>query len=255
MNPKAYAGVGCLYMAAVNSAGTITGPWLKVGNAYPLSVQVTTEQQKQVSRMCDTAGQTLAVKTEITDTVGSFTLREWDAANLAMALSGSVVAMSGAGASITDEDVTALAPGEYMELEHPNVTNVVIQDATDTTTYVEGTDYAINPKLGFITIIESGDISKDDVLHVDYDYASASGYRVNVGTTAQKRVAIKASLRDEFDSSREFTLEIDSAVLASNSETNFISEPGSEGEELPFTMTLETVAGQTSPMRIDGIPA
>ncbi len=242
-------------MAAVDSAGTKTGNWLKVGNAYPLSVQVTTEQQKSISRMCDTAGQTLAVKTEITDTVGSITLKEWNAANLAMALSGSAVAMSTAGASITAEAVTAVEAGEYAELAFSDVSVVVIQDVTDTTTYVEGTDYTLNAKLGLISIIAAGDISKDDVLHIDYTYAAESGYQVSVGTTAQKRVAIKCNLKDEFDAAREFTLEIDSAVLSSSAEINFISDPGSEGEELPFTMTLETVSGQTSPMRVNGVPA
>ncbi len=255
MGTKAYAGVGCVYMASVNAAGVKTGPWLKVGNAYPLSVQVATEQQKQVSRMCGTAGQILAVKTEISDTVGSLTLKEWNAKNLAMALSGSAVAMSDAGASITAEAVTALAAGEYAELAHPDVSNVVVQDVTDTTTYVEGTDYTINSDLGFITIIAGGGISESDVLHIDYDYASQSGYQVSVGTSAQLRVAIRANLTDEFDSSRKLVLEIDSAVMAASAEINFISEPGSEGEDLPFAMTLETVGSATSPMRVNGVPA
>ncbi len=255
MPAKAYAGVGCVYMANVDAAGTKTGPWLKVGNAYPLSVQVTTEQQKQISRMCDTAGQTLAVKTEISDTVGTLTLKEWDAKNLAMALSGSAAAMSGAGGSATSENVTALAAGEYAELVNPDVSNVVVQDDGDAITYVENTDYTLNAKLGFITIVDGGAITEADVLHIDYDYAAESGYQVSVGTSVQKRVAIKANLKDEFDSSREFTLEIDSAVMASSAEINFISEPGSEGEELPFSMTLETVSGATSPMRVNGVPA
>jgi len=250
MAAKAYAGVGCVYMASVDSAGTKTGNWLKVGNAYPLSVKVNTEQQKQISRMCDTAGQILAVKTEITDTVGSLVLKEWDAKNLAMALSGSAVLMSGVGADVAAEAVTAVDAGEYAELAHPDVSAVVVKDVTDATTYVLGTDYVLNAKLGLISILAAGAIAKDDVLHIDYTYAAESGYQINVGTTAQKRVAIKANLRDEFDSSREFLLEIDSAVLASSAEINFISAPGSEGEELPFTMTLETVSGQTSPMRV-----
>jgi hypothetical protein len=172
-----------------------------------------------------------------------------------MALAGDAVELTGSGGTVTAEAVTAVTAGEYAELANDDVSLVVVQDVTDTTTYVENTDYILNAKLGMIAIISGGAIAKDDVLHIDYTYAAESGYRVNVGTTAQVRVAIRANLKDEFDASREFTIDIDSAVIASSAEINFISEAGSDGEDLQFSMTLETLSGQTSPMRINGIPA
>lgn len=249
---KEYSGVGCVYMANVDADGVKTGEFRRVGNAYPLSVQVETEQIESKSRMCDTAGQTLATKTEISGTKGSLTLRQWNAANLAAALSGTATALTASGGTVADEAVTALDAGEYAELAHPVVSSVVVQDVTDATTYVDGTDFLINERLGLITIIDGGGISAGDVLHIDYTYAAESGYQVDIGTQTLFRVAIKASLKNEF-TAEEFSLELDSVVLASNAEINFISEAGTEGEELPFSMSLETVGSNTSPGRVNGV--
>ena len=253
MSKSPYSGIGCIYAAPVDANGVKTAGYRKIGNAYPLSVQVQTEQKKQISRLCDTAGQTLGTKTQITDTVGSMSLHEWDAANLAWAVSGSSAEMTTAGATVTDEDVTALPAGEYVEFEFRDVSAVLIQDVTDAITYVEGTDYILNADLGMITIIEAGGIAAADVLHVDYTYASESGYQVSIGTNTMIRVAILANLTNEF-SGDKFAVELYSVVLASSAELNFISAPDTEFESLEFTLSLETPTGQTCPGTIDGIP-
>jgi hypothetical protein len=45
---SAFSGKGTIYMAPVNSSGTKTGEYRKVGNAYPFSFQATTEVKKQL---------------------------------------------------------------------------------------------------------------------------------------------------------------------------------------------------------------
>jgi hypothetical protein len=46
MSYKVYSGVGTVYMAPVNSSGVRTGEFTQVGDAYPLSVQVATKQNR-----------------------------------------------------------------------------------------------------------------------------------------------------------------------------------------------------------------
>ena len=249
---KAYSGTGTVYMRPVDSAGVATGNFLPVGDAYPLSCQVETNQVKVKSRRVETAGQVIASKNEITDTTGNLTLREWNAANLAWALSGTKTARTAASGTVSAESVTAGAAGEYVPLAHRDVSAVVVKDATDTTTYVDGTDYEVDAKLGLITILAGGAITAADVLHVDYDYAAEAGYSVDIGSQAQIRVGILAHLYNEF-ADKHMTIELDSVVLASSSEINFISEEGTDGEQLQFAMSLETISGATSPGRVDGI--
>jgi len=258
MSFKAYSGTGTVYMASIDSDGVLTSDWRQVGTAYPLSVQVSTEKVIKKSRMVETSGQIIAARTRISDDgyTGSLTLHEWNAANLAWALSGTATALTGTSGTVdvgTPESVTAPAAGAYAELDHKDVSSVVVKDDSDTTTYTSGTDYTIDAKLGLLTIISTGAIAENDTLHVSYAYAAESGYRVDIGSNVTTRVAVKTHLYDEFRGT-DYTMELDSVVLSSNSEINFISEEDSTGELLEFSLTLETISGKTSPGRIDGIP-
>lgn len=253
MGLKAYSGAGTILIAPVNATGTKTAGYRRVGTALPLSVQVATDQVKVRSREVETRGQIIAVRNVPTDYTGTLVLKEWNAANLAWALNGTATALSTAGGTVSSaESVTALAAGFYAEMAHRNVSDVVVKDETDTTTYVENTDYKLIARLGLITIIDGGAISESDVLHLTYTYAAKSGYKVEIGDQAQIRVAVLAHLYNENDGST-FELELDSVVLAANQEINFISEEGSEGESLQFTLTPETLDGKTSPGRVNGI--
>lgn len=260
MSYKAYAGAGTVLMAPVDSDGNQTAGYRKIGTAYPLSVQVSTEQVKKKSREVETAGQLIAARTRISDDgyVGSLTLHEWNAANLAWALSGTAVELTGASASPTDEAIEMPKPGEWVQLggaaPRRNVSAVTVTSDPAGTTYTAGTDYMVDSVLGLITSVAGGALAAGgvDVL-VDYTYAAQTGYSVEIGTQVQIRVAILAHLYDEFRG-EHYTMELDSVLLSSNSEINFVSEEDSTGELLEFTMALETVSGKSSPGRINGVP-
>ena len=249
---KTYSGVGCLYGAPCDSDGVKTGNYRRLGNGYPFALQVATEQKKQISRECDRAGQVLASRTQVSEITGSLVLRQWDAKNLAWALSGEATALSGSAGSISDEVVTASPVGEFAELANENVSSVVVKDVTDTTTYVEYEDYNINLVLGMIEIVSNGSITAADVLHISYDFAAESGYEVKLGTVAQVRVALRGSFKNEYDNTT-FTMEFYAVVLASSAEINFISDPDSDYEEIPFALTFETPTGKTTPGLINGM--
>ena len=88
---------------------------------------------------------------------------------------------------------------------------------------------------------------------VGYTYAAQSDYRVTIGDQVQIRCAFLAHLYDEYRD-EHYTMELDSVVMSASQEINFISEEGSEGEQIQFDLTLETLSGASSPGRIDGIP-
>ncbi len=241
---KAMSGIGTLYMGLLDSDRKLVGGYRRVGNAYPFSVQVSTEEKSQKSRMKENAGQNIFTKVSLSEITGSMTLREWDARNLAWALSGEAAPMSGSGGTVSAETVTLIAD-EWVKLEHEKVSSVVISGAT------EGTDYEVNSLLGMVKMLSSGSLSAGDV-SVAYSYGAESGYRINIGSKTQVRVAILLDGENEFDGS-EFYGVFDSVVLASSAEINFISDPDGEGEELPFSLTFETLDGKTSPGTINGL--
>lgn len=259
MSYKAFSGTGTLFLAPVDSAGAKTGNYRQVGDAYPLSVQVTTKKTEVKSRMVERAGQVIASKVEIDSIKGSLTLREWNAANLAWALSGTATELTAAGATVTDEAVTIPKPGEYIQLggstPRRNVSVVSVNNAsTPATVYSATTDYEVDAVTGLITSRAGGLLAGGAVaVVVDYTYAAQSDYRVTIGDQVQIRCAILAHIYDEFRQ-EHYTMELDSVVMSASQEINFVSEEGSEGEQLQFELTPETLSGKTSPGRIDGVP-
>lgn len=315
MGATAYSFIGSVFMGLLDSDKQLVGGYRKVGNVYPLAMQVNTEQKKQISRMRENAGTVLHAKTVITDVAGSMTLREYDAFTLAWALSGGATPMTGAGGTVsgTPDDIVAVH-NEYVALAHKKVSTVVVNrkagvDAadwagttaislnayrkptvsnghfykctddgstgaseptwpTDGTTVVDGTvtwqdmgttiavvdvDYRVNAALGMVETIAAGHIANGETLSVTYTYAAESGYKVDIGSNALIRVAMKIDGENEVDGT-PVTAEFDSVVIAANGEINLITDPGTDYEEIPFSLTFETLAGQTSPGRINGVP-
>ncbi len=241
---KAMSLIGTLYMGLLDADKQLVGGFRKVGNAYPFSMQVATEQKSQISRLRESAGQNIDTKTSISGTTGSMTLREWDAKNLAWALSGEESELTGTGGTVAAESVV-LVSGEWVKLANRDVSAVVIAGS------VLDTDYEVNAALGLIRMIPGGNLTAG-ATDVAYTYAAESGYKVEIGTKTQIRVAILLDGENEYDGSA-ISGEFDSVVLASSAEINFISDPSSEYEELPFTLSFETLSGKSSPGRINGI--
>jgi hypothetical protein len=71
-------------------------------------------------------------------------------------------------AAVTDEPVVteAVTLGAVTDYGYMAATSVVVMDDTDTTTYVEGTDYELISKPGYIIPIPGGGITDGDILHL-----------------------------------------------------------------------------------------
>lgn len=89
----------------------------------------------------------------------SLTLDEMSREVLAMQLAGEVSALTQTAGALTGIEVTVV-PGKWVEIGYENldVAALVVKDSTDTTTYVNGTDYEVNPRLGVIYVPLGGTI-------------------------------------------------------------------------------------------------
>jgi len=253
MGLKAYSGQGTIYMRPVTAAGVKTDDFRQIGTAYPLSLKVTNDQVKKLGRTVENANQVIAAKNKLTELAGTLTLHEWNAANLAWALSGGYASQVASGAGVTDEAITIPIPGEWIPVAHRDISAVTVTSSPAGTTYTVDVDYKFDAKLGLFTTIAGGALAAGTVATlIDYTYAAKTGYTVAIGSSSQIRVGILAHLYDEY-SQEHWVLELDSVVLGSNSEINFVSEPESEGETLEFVLTPETLSGASSCGRVNGI--
>lgn len=246
--------LGTLFAMPVDASGVaLSGSnWEFFGDAR-LELQQKATITPVKGRTVAMGGKIIASKAELDDAGGSLTLNEWNAQNLAWFFSGSKSALTGTSGTWTGTSATAPLPGQYLEFGHRGVSSIVITSDPAGTTYVNGTDYEYNAALGLWTTKDGGALAAGTVavLHSG-SYAAQSNYRIEIGTQAQIRVAIKGELYNEF-SGLTHTLELDCVQLAANNPVNLVSEAGSEGEKLQFDITPITVNG-TSPGRIDGVP-
>jgi hypothetical protein len=93
---------------------------------------------------------------------------------------------------VSDENVIteAVVAGTYYDLGYINITTAVVMDETDTTTYVEGTDYILNKTAGMIGIIIGGGIADASVLHVTLS-AAATGEHVQYLKGETKTITLR----------------------------------------------------------------
>jgi hypothetical protein len=83
-----------------------------------------------------------------------------------------------AGTNVT-ANVTVTEFDKALSIGTKYVSNVVVKDDTDATTYVEGTDYTIDYTNGTITVLSSGGtIALNDVLHLTFDNSAYDDVRI-----------------------------------------------------------------------------
>lgn len=147
-----FSGQGKLYYAIRDALGN-PGAFTFAGNVPSLKVALTTQVTEHVE---STDGQrltdfrlTTSKKAEL-----DFDIEDWSLDNLAVGLYGTKVAAS-TGTSVTGETVVAadatIAAGTFSALANPNVSAVVLTDATGTPqTLVANTDYVVNADFGTV---------------------------------------------------------------------------------------------------------
>lgn len=91
----------------------------------------------------------------------------------------------------TDREETLTFANSQISLALGNVRNVVVKDNTDTTTYVEGTDYVLDKTLGKIFRIQGGAISAAQ--EVNIDYKTDDSQYVAVASVADKGLLLAAT--------------------------------------------------------------
>ncbi len=236
---------GTIFFGLLDETKNLKSGYRKAGEVYPFSIKVETEQKTLPSAMRGTFGQTKHTKTRISSITGSATFYEMFASVFAWALAGEEVEQTGSGGSVTGESVTLIS-GEWVRLANKGVSSVVITGA------VLGTDYEVNGPLGMVRMIPGGGLTAG-VNSVDYTYAAESGYKVNIGTQAQIRVAVLIDGRN-LENGEEIQAEFDSVVLSPNTEVNIVSSPDSDFDSIPFDLVFETLDGKAAPGSINGIP-
>lgn len=186
---SAYRGSLDAYYQIEQSDGSF-GPVKPAGNLVDFSIIPESEELEVISTANADYGQAADSMIDAKPTKVQYSCNRFDRDGLGVVFMGSVTARTAVSSTVTAEAHT-VSMGDMIKLDNEGVSSVVVQDATDTTTYDLGDDYEItDAALGIIKVLEDGDISDADVLHISYTVDEETGYEIAGGTDSSKVIKI-----------------------------------------------------------------
>ncbi|MFO7582115.1 hypothetical protein [Guyparkeria sp.] len=180
------------------------------------------ETKERQSRMRDSYGTVLDSVSKPNPHETAVDFDDLSGAILAMAFSGTTSTLAEGGVTAQAVEVTAKL-GNWVEIGYRNVTTLVVKDATDTTTYVAGTDYELNARLGLVRAIPGGAISDAAVLHLTVTSGDVTGERVSGALRSQINVKMKLDGKN-LATGEDITVIVPRATLNADNEVDFLSE-------------------------------
>ena len=243
--------VGCTWIAPVDDAGAVQGPWVMVGEAYPLSLQLSDGEPTTINgRTCITRGKIIASKPTPGEASGSLTLHEYTAYNVALALKGVIEQVNETAASLSEEEVALFKVGEWTLIGAAHLDSVTVTDSGGTA-LVEGTDYQINKIQGLIAPLT--DATAESTVKVTATGTAYEATRVRIGARTNAKYAIRARLINEYTDA-ELELFLRKCMVSSNAEINWISDADTDHETLALSLTPEIPTGAEDYGYVDGLP-
>lgn len=233
---------GDLYIDFLDSSGASTGFQL-AGNCKKFAPKVETDTKENKMSGRDTYGQTSESFPRITGSSLSMTFNRYDPQLLAAAFMGSAVDQTAAAGAYTGS-ITAIKD-RWVEVGTTGLDTCLVKDVTDTTTYVEGTDYEVNKRTGMIKVLT---VALDgDVLHITGNKLAKTGSKITAGTRSTINVSLRLDGKN-LATGADTLVTVWQAQLRSETEFDFMGE---DFPELTFTATMITPTGKSWPFHID----
>ncbi|MDT0496526.1 hypothetical protein RM530_03990 [Algiphilus sp. W345] len=171
---------GDVYFDRLDDAGQSTGI-VYLFDAKKFAITEPTQSVIRESRGRDDYGQAKDVVYIKSPATLAIEADEVNAAVLGLALMGDVAALTQADGTVTDA-VVGLKLNASVQLPHVNINavGVVLTNAAGDVTYVEGTDYSINRRMGWMQGLSAGAVATDNKL--SYAYSEVTGSTVTGGS-------------------------------------------------------------------------
>ena len=245
--PFSFIGTSNIYIDVLTDEGVATGLQLK-GNCPELSIKTDSERIEQLGTGRDNFGQVIASATFPKPALLSFSLDQVDQDLFAMAFFGTNSAFTQASGTVTDDPVTTIHD-KWVEIGAYNISSVTVENTGGTVTYVAGTDYEINPRLGAIKALSTGAITSGQSVNISYTKAAISSIQMAAMTKSNVRIRLVLDGQN-FADGRNFILDIYQARLAPTGDFGFQAGTDKKFMEAKFEATMETPTGGTEPFKL-----
>lgn len=248
MASRGFLGAGDLYISRYNPAtGTFdgfTGPF----EATKFEIKPNVELKELASRGRSTYGQ--VIETVALPQPADFTLElpEVNKESLAIALLGSEATINQGSGTWTDQAVTVAKKGEWIDLGKQNVAEAgfTVTNAGGTVTYVLGTDYEVNYRMGWIKFATTSALTNGATVHVSGSYGAVGGTLIRGAVNSQIRAKFRLD-GINFADQLPVIVDVFEAVISVDSAFDFLSD---DFATISLPGRLKTPAGKTEPFTV-----
>lgn len=253
MSARGFLGAGDLYIdrydPATASFKGFEGPF----EATKFEIKPNVELKELPSRGRSSYGQVIesvALPQPVDFTVE---LPEVNKQSLAIALLGEESAINQGAGAWADEPIVVVAKGVWLDLGKKNVVaaGFAVKNAAGTVTYVMGTDYEINYRMGWLRILPGSAIAANDVVEVTGSYNAVDGTKIRGAVQSQIRARFRLD-GVNFADQLPVIVDVFEAVISADSAFDFLSN---DFATISLPGRLKTPVGKTEPFEVQLLSA
>lgn len=248
MSARGFLGAGDLYIdrfdPVANAFTGLQGPF----EAKKFEIKPNVDLKELPSRGRTSYGQNIESVALPKPVDFAIEMPEVNKAALGIALMGNSVDFNQGAGTWTDAPITVVNKDVWLDLGKQNVVaaGFALRNAAGSTTYVLGTDYEINYRMGWVRILPASAIAKDDVVEVTGSYSAVGGTQINGAVNSQIRARF---FLDGINWADQQSVHVDvyEAVIAATSAFDFLSE---NFASIALPGKLKTPVGKTQPFDV-----
>ncbi len=245
MAARGFLGAGDLYIARY--VGGVAQAWQGPYECTKFEIKPNVELKEMTSKGRSTYGQVIesvAIPQPADLTVD---LPEVNKESRAIALLGTVAAVSQASGSLTDEVVTVTALDTWIPLSKASFTTITAKTSADVA-LTEGEDFITDKQLGWIKVLSSNNngVAAAATIKVSGAYQATSGDEIKGMTNAQLRAKFKL-VGKNFADDLPYSVTVHEAVIAADSAFDFLQD---DFASVSLPGRMKTPAGFTEPFNV-----
>ncbi len=253
MSARGFVGAGDLYISRYNpdtaSFEGFKGPF----EATKFEIKPSADIKELTSKGRSTYGQVLETVALAKPAEFSLEMPEVNKDSLSLALMGTPSTINQGSGTWLDQPLVVTAKDVWLDLGKKNVAEagLVVTNSAGTTTYVLGTDYDVNYKMGWLRVRPTSAIAAADTLKVDGTYAAVTGTKINGATQAQMRMQLRLHGVNMADG-LPVLVDVWEAVVSANAAFDFLA---GDFAKLALPGRLKTPTGKTDPFEVQMLDA
>lgn len=245
MSARGFLGAGDLYISRYNPTTAAFEGFKGPYEATKFEIKPNSDLKEMSSRGRTTYGQ--VIESVALSKPADFTLEmpEVNKQSLALALLGTETAVNQGSGTWTDTPIVVTAKDIWLDMGKLNVAEAgfLVKNAAGSTTYVKGTDYDVNYKMGWLKILPGSAILAADTVEVTGTYAAVAGTAIAGATNSQIRAQFRLH-GVNFADGLPVLVDVWEAVISASSAFDFLAN---DFASIKLPGRLKTPTGKTEP--------